>query len=310
MIVEEPQVAVRPRAAPVARAPAPSAVAAPSRVQALVELAKLRISSLVLVTTAVGYLMVGGDDPRVLLTTIVGTALAAVGANSFNQILEVDADRRMHRTRGRPLAERRLSSRGATWFAVAAAVLGVALLASVDRLTAVLGVVTVLLYAAVYTPLKRRTPWCTAIGAVPGALPPVMGTAAATGRIELAGLILFAILFLWQLPHFYAIAWLHRADYARGGFPMLSVVDPSGRRTARQSIVFTALLLAATLAPWPLGAAGPAYATIAAALGAAFLVAVLGFARRPTEASARRVFLGSIAWLPLVLTALAFAWKA
>lgn len=278
------------------------------RLPVLIELAKLRLSSLVLVTTAIGYLMAGGRDLTTLLLTVLGTAFAATGANTMNQLMEIGADRLMSRTRGRPLPEGRISVAAATAFAVLCAIFGVVLLSLVNPVAAALGAASVVLYAAVYTPLKRRTSWCTAVGAVPGALPPVIGTAAATGTVETAGWILFAILFLWQLPHFFAIAWLYRDDYRRGGFPMLSVVDPSGRRVARQSVVYAVLLAAATMTPTLLGRAGPIYAVTALSLSAAFLSVVIRFASSPTDAAARRVFLCSIAWLPIVLLALATSW--
>ncbi len=270
------------------------------------ELAKVRIGLLVLVTTAVGFVVTAGAlETATLLWTLLGTGLAAAGANSLNQLLEREFDEQMHRTRRRPLPEARVSPAEALVFGLTTAILGTLLLGfAVNATTAGLAAFTVFTYVLIYTPMKRWTPLCTLIGAVPGAIPPVIGVAAA-GPLDASAAWLFLILFLWQLPHFYAIAWLYRFDYARGGFPMLSVVDPEGRRTARQSIFYMALLFVVSLLPWWTGVFGPAYGVAAALLGGLFAATVVDFARKRDDAAARRVFFASIAYLPLLLVVLA-----
>ena len=311
MIAPQPAVPtklVRPSASP---RPAPEP-ASSGRLAAIVELAKLRISALALLTTAIGYGLAAGAAAMASLDfvlTLIGTTLCAVGANAANQLIEVPRDARMLRTRGRPLPTQAIDARTAALVVVLTSLLGVATLAAVTPLAALCGAATVVAYALIYTPLKPWTPWCTVIGAVPGAMPPVIGVAAATGELGPTAGWLFLILFLWQMPHFYAIAWLHRDDYARGGFPMLSVVDPSGGRTARQSVVFTVALVAATVGPATAGLASPVYGAIALSLGVASLIWVLRFARDRDARSARAVFLGSIAYLPALLAALAIFWN-
>lgn len=274
--------------------------------RAFAELAKLRISALALLTTAIGYRLAATGPIRAdhLLLILAGTALCATGANAANQILEIAHDRRMLRTRARPLPTGRITLREAALFATCATLAGTLLLALVAPLAALIGLLTVLSYAFVYTPLKRVTPWCTAVGAIPGAMPPVIGATAATGHFGAAAAWLFAILFLWQLPHFYAIAWLYRADYRRGSFPMLSVVADAGPRTARQSVAFAVLMWLATLGPTWSGIATPAYAALAAVLGALFLALVVRFAIERTDRHARQVFIASIVYLPALLALL------
>lgn len=298
--------------APVPLAAAPSAARSDLalRLADFAELAKVRISGLVLVTTGIGYALADAGPFRAghFAAAIAGTALAAVGANSLNQLLERDLDRLMRRTRERPLPAGRVQPATVLAFGLAAAVLGTALLAAfTNGLTAALAAATVFSYVAIYTPAKRRTWAATLIGAVPGALPPVMGVTAASGRVDAVALWLFLVLFLWQLPHFYAIAWLYREDYARGGFPMLPVVDTAGRRTAFQSLCFGSLLLAVTcLPPAALDARGW-YVPVAAALGLGFFASLIRFARARDDASARGAFLVSVVYLPLLLVAAAAA---
>ena len=214
-------------------APAAELAVAPSRVADFMELTKPRITSLVLVTAAVGYAVGGGGALSAVnfLLFMVGTALLCGGASALNQYLERDADARMTRTSRRPLPAGRITPSDALAFGLAISAVGLVVLAGVNLLTLALGAASLLSYVLAYTPLKRVTSLCTIVGAVPGALPPLMGWAAARGSLGPAGWGLFAILFLWQLPHFLAIGWLYREDYARGGFPMLAVTDRDGSST-------------------------------------------------------------------------------
>ncbi len=282
-----------------------------SRPAAFAALAKLRISALVLISTAVGYLVAGPApvDPLLLGAALLGTALTAAGANALNQVLERKLDARMARTRGRPLPTGQLGTLEASLFGAAVTVLGTALLwVEVNPPTAALAFLTVVVYAFVYTPLKRRTPLCTLVGAIPGATPPVMGFTAATGTLGEPALWLFLIVFAWQMPHFYAIAWIYRDDYRRGGFPMLPVVDARGVRTAVESIGFVLLMLAASVAPAWRGEAGTAYLVAALALGGVFAATVVRFSLRPSRVAARQVFVTSIVHLPLLLGMMVLDW--
>ena len=227
-----------------------------------VTLAKPRLNMLVVASAMVGYVMGGGamgDVPAVLLT-LIGTALVAGGASAYNQVIERDADALMHRTRLRPMADRRLQPAEGLLFASVMATAGVALLGlGVNGLSAAVAAATLIIYAVVYTPLKPVTSFATVVGAVPGAMPPLIGWAAATGELSRGGWVLFGIVFLWQLPHFLAIAWIYRDDYARAGYPMLPVIEPDGRSTARQSVVYAAALLPMSLAPTLVGMASTTY---------------------------------------------------
>lgn len=274
------------------------------RIADFVELTKPRIAALVLITTVVGYVFAGPIHPGLagLLHAVVGTALAAGGANALNQLLERDLDARMARTAGRVLPSGRLAPREAGWFGLACSVAGVVYLAIfVNPLSAGVAAATVLTYVGVYTPLKRRTPWCTVVGAIPGALPPVIGWAAARNSLGLGALLLFAILFVWQIPHFWAIAWIFRDDYRRAGFPMLPVIDADGRRTGPQVVWLSALLALVSLLPALSGMAGPVYVVGATLAGAAFVAFGVRFARALSHATARALMLFSIAYLPLLL---------
>ena len=236
-----------------------TAVAMRTRASDYVALAKPRLNVLVVASALAGYAMAGGDTSSipVLLWTLVGTGLVASGASAFNQILEREADALMRRTRLRPLPDRRLPLSEALAFASLSSVTGLFILAAgVNALSALVALTTLASYAVVYTPLKRRTSFATVIGAIPGALPPVIGWAAATGSLSQGAWVLFGIVFLWQLPHFLAIAWMYRDDYARAGFPLLPVIEPDGRSTARQAVVYTAALLPVALAPTLVGMAG------------------------------------------------------
>ena len=294
--------------ATVATAPTPES-AARGHAQVLadyLELTKPRITLLVLVTTLVGFALGssgGALDLWRLAHVLFGTGLVAAGASALNQILEREADARMHRTRQRPLPAGRLNPDAALVFAVDAATLGVVwLTVAVNRASALVAALTLASYALAYTPLKRRTPWSTVVGAVPGALPPVIGWVAASGELGVGAQVLFAILFLWQLPHFFAIGWLYRDDYARGQFRLLPVIDRDGSLTARQITASTVLLILTSFIPALIGMNGRIYLAGAALLGAAFLGFGIAFARSPREGQARRLFQASLLYLPAILT--------
>lgn len=280
---------------------------APSRLDDWVELTKPRITVMVVVTAGIGVLLAAQAAPswRLLFHALVGTWLIAAGSAAINHVLERDSDARMTRTRMRPLPTGRLTPWPATVFGVLLAGLGAFQLAHrVNGLTALLGLVAFFAYVAVYTPLKRRTALATLVGAVPGAIPPMMGWTAVTGRLDAGAWILFALLFLWQLPHFLAIAWMCREDYGRAGFPMLPVLHPDGRSTARQMVLYSAALIPVSLGPSALGLTGASYFVGALLLGTAFLGVCLQFSRSISERAARRVLLASVAYLPGVLAAM------
>jgi protoheme IX farnesyltransferase len=271
------------------------------------ELLKPRLTTLVLMTTLVGFHL-GYPGPMnylLMLHTLLGTALVAGGAAALNQLLEREYDAKMRRTAGRPLPSGRLQPRTVLIYGTTLATAGLIYLAlAVNLLTGALGAVTMVGYLFVYTPLKRVTWLNTAVGAIPGALPPLMGWTAARGEVTLEGWSLFAILCFWQLPHFLAIAWMYREDYAKAGFVMLPMVDPDGHRTGRQAVSYTLGLLPVSLFPYLLKMAGQVYLFGALALGAVFLVCAVQFSRRLTLAGARRLFLVSILYLPLLLSLL------
>jgi protoheme IX farnesyltransferase len=274
----------------------------------LAALTKPRVVVMVLVTTAVGYDvgLAGPPDYVRLLHTLIGTMLAAGGTLALNQYVERDVDALMARTRARPLPDGRLAPVEALVFATAITVLGLAYLAvSVNALTAGIVGLTAALYLGAYTPLKRVTPLCTLVGAVPGALPPVAGWAAARDDLGSGAWVLFAILFLWQVPHTLAIGRLYRDDYARGGIRILPVVDGSGSATERHALAGSLALLAVSVLPTALGIAGPVYLSGAVLLGAALVVLGVMQARMPSAVTARRVLFGTLLYLPLVLGLLA-----
>lgn len=271
------------------------------------ELSKARIVLMVLLTTAAGFAVAteGSIDWLLFAHTIVGTALIAGGTNALNQYAERDLDAKMRRTQNRPLPAGRISPRAALLFSVGISLAGTFYLALLTNLlTAALGVLTLSSYLFIYTPLKQRTSLSTIVGAVPGAIPPMMGWAAATGSIGLGAWILFGILFLWQLPHFLAIGWMYREDYARGGFPILAVVDGSGAVSGRQALLWSLALLPISLLPAAVGGAGALYA--GSAIGCGFLLVATSwlFARSRTMKAARHLFFASIVYLPLVMSLL------
>ncbi len=268
------------------------------------DLAKARLTFLVLLTTLVGYYLGfrGPVDYLKMFHLLLGTALLAGGASALNQLLEREYDARMRRTQNRPLPSGRLQPQTVLILGGLASMIGLIYLAmAVNLLTSVIGAATLLSYLFVYTPLKRVTWLNTAVGAVPGALPPLMGWTAARNELSIEGWTLFAILAFWQLPHFLAIAWMYREDYARAGFKMLPVVDPEGYRTGRQAVSHTLGLLPISLCPFLLRLTGPVYLAGAVVLGLAFLWFAIQFARQLSTARARQLFYVSILYLPLLL---------
>jgi protoheme IX farnesyltransferase len=246
-----------------------------------------------------------GVSGATLVHTLLGTALVAGGAAALNQVWERRTDGLMERTRKRPVPAGRVSAPDAAWFGAALSALGLIELAVAVNLTsAAVAAVTLLTYVLIYTPMKRHSSLSTLVGAVPGALPPVIGWTAAGGGLTLPALVLFGIVFLWQMPHFLAIAWLFRKDYAAAGIPMLPVVEPDGRRTGRQALLYAATLWPVSVMPTVVGLAGGFYMAVAAALGGVLIFTSITFARERSTAAARRLFLFSIIYLPLLWTAL------
>jgi protoheme IX farnesyltransferase len=291
------------RPVPTARA-AQAAEIAGSRAGDLIELTKPRITGMVLVTTCVGYLMAasGSGSLTLLVCALAGTGLVTAGAQTINQLMERRTDALMLRTRDRPIPAGRVQPTEAFIYGTLLSVSGVAILAvGTNALTALLSCVALGSYLFAYTPLKRITTACTLVGAVPGAIPPVMGWTAARGGLEPTALALFAILFAWQIPHFLAIAWMYREDYARAGLTIISVGDPDGAKTARGEILWSAALVAASLTPTALGAAGWIYGGGALLFGAGFFFVAAGLARRRTVGQARTVLLASVIYLPVLL---------
>lgn len=272
-------------------------------------LTKPRLNLLVLVTTvAAFYLGVDSEQPLWLLAhTVVGTALVAGGASALNQVWERDTDALMRRTRLRPLPDMRLHPSNALWFGVLLSALGIVELSlGVNARTAWVALVTLLSYVVLYTPLKRRTSLSTIVGAVPGALPALIGWTAATNSFSVEGWVLSAIVFLWQMPHFLAIAWLCRDDYTRAGIPLLPVIQPDGRSTGAQALLYSAALIPVSFLPTAVALATVWYLAGAIVLGAILLVLSVEFAATRSVASARRLFYASILYLPLLwLTLLA-----
>jgi protoheme IX farnesyltransferase len=284
-------------------------VAEKSTAAVLSELFKMRLTTLVLLTTLVGFYL-GSRGPvayGLMFSTLLGTALLAGGASALNQLLEREHDAKMSRTQDRPLPSGRLTPEAGLIIGGVCAGAGLIWLAlTVNILTALLGAVTLASYVFVYTPLKRVTTLNTAIGAIPGALPPLMGWTAARGEITAEGWSLFAILCFWQLPHFLAIAWMYRDEYAKAGFVMLPVLDPSGERTGRQAFCHTLGLLPVSLSPFLFKLVGPVYLCGAFMLGVAFVWFAFQFARQRTVGRARALFYASILYLPLLLGLMVF----
>ncbi|MFN7942830.1 MAG: heme o synthase [Thermoanaerobaculia bacterium] len=273
----------------------------------LLTLTKPRITLLVVLTTAAAYVVATDgalDWPR-LVHTLVGTALVAAGSGALNQYVERELDRLMRRTADRPLPAGRLTPDVALAFGVLLAATGLLQLTlAVNPLTAAVGAATLLAYVFVYTPAKRWSALATIVGAFPGAAPPVMGWTAVTGRLELGAWLLFALLFLWQLPHFLAIAWMYRDDYRAAGMPVLTLGDPDGARTGRQALLYAAALLPVSLTPAAVGISGKIYLVGALACGLVFLAFAFRFARRVSKPTARQLLLASVVYLPAVLGAM------
>jgi protoheme IX farnesyltransferase len=277
--------------------------ARPGRLAACVELTKPRIVVMVLLTTAVGFWLGAraSGHPLDIVATLLGTALVAGGASAWNQVLERARDARMRRTARRPLPAGRLDVRTAAVFSALVTLVGLGVLVLVKPLAALVALVTFALYVGVYTPAKVRTTLNTAIGAVPGALPPVIGWAAATGRLGVEAWSLFLIVFLWQFPHFLAIAWIHRDDYARAGYRMLPLFDPTGALTGRQATAYALTLLPAALLPAVVGLAGSFYFAGALAVSLYYLASAWIFWSDGTDRSARRLLRASFVHLPALL---------
>lgn len=274
--------------------------------QAYIELTKPRITWLILMSTGIGYVFGMSAAPAgasfswwTLFHTLLGTALIASGTAALNQWYESQADAKMHRTRQRPIPSGRVGRTPALLFAVALSVAGFAELAGlVNPLTGLLGLFTLATYIFIYTPMKQRSPHSTSFGSIPGAMPPVIGFAASAGTLNWAAAALFAILFVWQFPHFYAIAWMYREDYGRAGIKMLPVVEPDGESTARRILVFLLLLLPTSILPTLLGMTGALYLAGAVALGIYFLHAGVQVMRDRSLLKARAVLMASVLYLP------------
>jgi protoheme IX farnesyltransferase len=267
------------------------------------ELTKPRVTWLILMSAGMGYVfgLRGSADWWVLLHSVLGTGLLAAGTFTLNQWYEREADAKMRRTRYRPLPAGRVRPAQAFWFGVVLSCAGFAeLWLGANMLAAVLGLFTLLSYLLAYTPLKQRSRHSTTVGAVPGAMPPLIGYAAASGTLTAEAWILFAILFLWQFPHFYSIAWLYRDDYARAGIRMLPVVEPDGESTARQIVLASAALIPVSLLPGLMSMTGRVYLFGALLLGAAFLYYGCRVARERTLIRARGVLIASVIYLPLL----------
>ncbi len=275
-------------------------------------LTKPRVTWLIMMSAGIGYFFglpnasswrefLGHVHLLSLLNTILGTALIASGTAALNQWFERDADRKMRRTAGRPLPLGRMSPGNALTFGMALSILGfVELWLGVNLLSGLIGAVTLAMYLFLYTPLKQRTWWSTTVGAIPGAMPPLIGYAAAAGGLTREAWTLAAILFLWQFPHFYAIAWMYKEDYARAGILMLPVVEPDGRSTARQMVLYGIALVPVSLLPVAFGMSGDIYLAGAFGLGMWFLYSGVRVALDRSASRARNVLMASVLYLPLI----------
>jgi heme o synthase len=271
------------------------------------ELTKPRITLLILICTAVGYWFGGGASFHwtILAHALLGTALLASGTSALNQWYEVDTDAKMRRTRRRPLPAGRIKRAHGFVFGLLLCATGFAdLWSGTNLLTAALGLFTLLSYLLLYTPLKQRSPLCTTMGAVPGAMPPLIGYAAAGHGIDAGALALFLILFVWQFPHFDAIAWMYRDDYARGGIRMLPIIDPDGKSTARRIVFCSLLLIPISLVPLLLGMTGALYAAAAIAAGLGVLYFGARLKRERTLPRAHALLLATVFYLPALLGAM------
>jgi protoheme IX farnesyltransferase len=292
-----------------AEAGAAAGVRASSRTGDFVSLTKPRLNFLVLLTTAAAYSLGAKPSATILdlLHTLAGTFLVAGGAAALNQVWERATDRLMRRTRQRPLADLRMSVAEGVTFGLVLTIAGAAELAwFVNPLSAAVALATTASYILFYTPLKLRTSLSTIAGAVPGALPAVIGWAAATNTLSIEGWVLFGIVFMWQMPHFLAIAWMYRDEYARAGMPLLPVIEPDGRSTGRQAVLYTAALIPVSLMPTGVGLATAYYLVGALALGGVMMLLSVEFSAKRDLATARRLFFGSILYLPILWAVLVF----
>jgi heme o synthase len=280
-----------------------------SRAGDFVTLTKPRLNFLVLLTTAAAYSLGAGPDSRLidLVHTLLGTFLVAGGAAALNQVWERQTDRLMRRTQWRPMADARMTVAQGTAFGIVMTMAGIAELAFfINTLSAAVALLTMATYIFIYTPLKLRTSLSTIAGALPGALPAVIGWAAATNTLSIQAWVLFGIVFMWQMPHFLAIAWMYRDEYARAGMPLLPVIEPDGRSTGRQAVIYTAALIPLSMMPTGVGLAGAQYLVGAIALGAILMLLSLEFSVKRDLPTARRLFFGSIIYLPILWAILVF----
>jgi protoheme IX farnesyltransferase len=274
-----------------------------AKIAAYVELTKPRITSLIMLTAAAGFCLgaQGGVNYLLLTHAMIGIGLLASGLGTLNQFMERDLDLLMRRTADRPLPTQRLQPIEALWFGITLVVTAELYLALfANALTTVLGFAVIAGYLFAYTPLKTRTSFSTFVGAFPGAMPPVLGWTAARGRLDVTTFVLFAILFLWQFPHFLAIAWMYREDYGRAGICMLPVVEPDGRVTGQQIIAYTLMLVPVSLLPTVLGVSGKIYFIAALVLGLLFLASGVRAALSKSNQHARQLLMASVLYLPLL----------
>lgn len=268
------------------------------------DLTKPGIGFYSLITTFASFWLASHHDLNylLLLQTLIGTSLVTAGGGALNQVIEINLDAKMHRTERRPLPAGRISERAGLIFGVAASVIGsLYLLLFVNGLSSLLAVATLVGYLFIYTPMKRTSSLATVVGAFPGAVPILIGWAAVMGTIDIRGWTLFAILFLWQIPHFLAIAWMYRKDYERAGLPMLTVIEPEGISAAHQSIVYLVALLPISLLPTKLFLTGKFYFIGALVLGIYYLVMAVRVIFKRTNASAKNLLIASILYLPALL---------
>jgi protoheme IX farnesyltransferase len=290
----------------------PKAVGLREKLFAYFELTKPRIALMLVLTSAAGFYLgaVKSFDVMLFVNSMIGIALLAFGVATLNQVWERKTDALMERTARRPLPTQKLSTAEALAFGVSLCLVAEIYLAFlVNGLTAILGLIVIVGYVLLYTPLKTRTSASTAIGAIPGAMPPLMGWTASANEISLGAWALFALLFLWQFPHFLAIAWMYKEQYANAGILMLPVIEPEGKITARQIVIFTVILLPVSLAPFFLGFAGLIYLVGASLLGLWFLAASIKAARAKTVEQARKLLLVSVLYLPLIFALMVFNHK-
>ena len=276
------------------------------------ELTKPRITALIVICAAVGYVFGGGSiHTATFVHALLGTALLASGTAALNQWYEAESDGKMRRTRMRPIPAGRMTRRHGLVFGLLVSAAGfVELWEGANPFSAALGLFTLLSYLLVYTPLKSRSPLCTTVGAVPGAMPPLIGYAAASGRLDAGAIALILILFVWQFPHFDAIAWMYRDDYARGGIRMLPVIEPDGESTARRVVLCSAVLIPISLLPPVLGMTAAAYAFAAISGGLGLLYFGARLAQERTAARARAVLIATVVYLPVLLGVMALDRRA